>query len=76
MNIPNHPREAKKHLNEAEWIAHALLGKVQQGVMVDVGAHHGYTALPFLRAGWRVLAFEPDPLTVAISKRIARATPP
>ena len=28
--------------------------------MVDVGAHRGGAAQPFLQAGWRVLAFEPD----------------
>jgi FkbM family methyltransferase len=61
MNVHNHPREANKHLNEAEWINHMMLSKRRHGVMVDVGAHHGYTALPFLRAGWRVIAFEPDP---------------
>jgi FkbM family methyltransferase len=31
------------------------------GLMVDVGAHIGGTLLPFLRARWNVLAFEPDP---------------
>jgi len=29
-------------------------------VMIDVGAHRGGTALPFLRGLWRVFAFEPD----------------
>ena len=32
------------------------------GVMVDVGAHFGGSLAPFLRAEWRVLAFEPDRL--------------
>jgi FkbM family methyltransferase len=30
------------------------------GVMIDVGAHVGSTALPFARDGWQVHAFEPD----------------
>ena len=33
----------------------------QTGVMLDVGAHHGTSLLPFARAGWQVYAFEPDP---------------
>ena len=28
--------------------------------MIDVGGHFGGTALPFCKAGWRVVAFEPD----------------
>lgn len=30
------------------------------GTLVDVGAHEGISLEPFARAGWRVLAFEPD----------------
>jgi FkbM family methyltransferase len=42
-------------------------------MMVDVGAHHGGSSAPFLAAGWRVLAFEPDAanrdkLTARLSK--------
>lgn len=29
--------------------------------MVDVGAHYGESFSPFADAGWRVMAFEPDP---------------
>jgi FkbM family methyltransferase len=36
------------------------------GVFVDVGAHHGNTAEPFVAAGWRVIAVEPDPANRAI----------
>lgn len=32
------------------------------GVMCDVGAHHGYSLIPFAKAGWQVFAFEPDPV--------------
>lgn len=31
------------------------------GVMVDVGAHYGFSLAPFAEAGWSVHAFEPDP---------------
>ena len=37
-----------------------LAGQVTPGTMVDVGAHFGGSLAPFLRADWRVLAFEPD----------------
>ncbi len=30
------------------------------GVMIDVGSHGGGTFKPYLRRGWRVVAFEPD----------------
>jgi FkbM family methyltransferase len=32
-----------------------------RGVMVDVGAHHGYSLMPFALRGWNVHALEPDP---------------
>ena len=38
----------------------------QTGVMLDVGAHHGTSLLPFARAGWQVYAFEPDPQNRAL----------
>ena len=40
---------------------------VQKGdIVIDVGAHIGYHALNFARAGARVFAFEPDPKTFAL----------
>jgi FkbM family methyltransferase len=36
------------------------LRELGDGVMIDVGACHGSALLPFARAGWRVLAVEPD----------------
>ncbi len=38
----------------------------QTGVMLDVGAHHGTSLLPFALAGWQVYAFEPDPQNRAV----------
>lgn len=29
--------------------------------MIDVGAHHGGSLLPYAYAGWKIIAFEPDP---------------
>lgn len=44
------------------------------GTMLDVGAHQGYSVIPFLRRGWTVHAFEPDPSNRAIlSSRCPRA---
>ncbi len=36
------------------------------GVMVDVGAHHGFALQPFACRGWEVHAFEPDPVNRGI----------
>ena len=44
--------------------AFATLG--QTGTMLDVGAHHGTSLLPFAQAGWQVYAFEPDPQNRAL----------
>lgn len=41
-------------------IVYSAIGN-RPGLMVDVGAHHGGALRPFAEAGWRVLAFEPDP---------------
>jgi FkbM family methyltransferase len=37
--------------------------------MIDVGAHHGATLVPFLNAGWRVWAFEPIEANRAVLTR-------
>ena len=51
-----------EHANLSETqIAFQLLKSTKSGVMVDVGAHHGQSLLPFAKNGWRVYAFEPDP---------------
>src|SRR5262245_50730536 len=40
-------------------VERALVARLRARCMIDVGAHHGSTLAPFLRAGWRVVAFEP-----------------
>jgi FkbM family methyltransferase len=47
-------------VNEVDWVWKAFAGK-RDGIMVDVGSHFGESLRPFAAAGWRVLAFEPDP---------------
>jgi FkbM family methyltransferase len=46
----------------------ALIGRIfeRPGQMVDVGAHFGGASEPFLRRGWKVLAFEPDTQNCAV----------
>lgn len=39
---------------------------VRDGLMIDVGAHHGHSLEPFALRGWKVYAFEPDSVNRAI----------
>ena len=54
-----YPREAGAHFDELK-VLYPFLPK-QDGVMIDVGAHMGGSCVRFLRRGWEVHAFEPDP---------------
>jgi FkbM family methyltransferase len=55
-------REQHAHLDESQVMARLILGRQNQGTMIDVGAHHGSALAPVARTdGWRVFAFEPDP---------------
>jgi FkbM family methyltransferase len=46
--------------SETDLISRHLLAAIPDGVMIDVGAHHGESFDPYLAAGWKVYAFEPD----------------
>jgi FkbM family methyltransferase len=46
--------------DEAAMILRLLSHQQRSGTMIDVGAHVGAALAPFARAGWQVLAFEPD----------------
>jgi FkbM family methyltransferase len=46
--------------DEAAIAYKALSKSVKQGLMLDVGAHHGSSCARFVREGWIVHAFEPD----------------
>jgi FkbM family methyltransferase len=54
-------RSANARLDETELVS-CLYSPPQgiQGVMIDVGAHHGGSARWFLDKGWNVYCFEPD----------------
>jgi FkbM family methyltransferase len=51
-------RDRHCHIDETS-VIHDLI-KAEQGVMIDVGAHHGSSLIKFLEDGWSVYAFEPD----------------
>lgn len=46
---------------EAEWIYAYFKKYSRKGIMIDVGAHHGESLMPYLKLGWKIYAFEPDP---------------
>lgn len=48
-------------IDEAEIIAGLTSRHSNNGVLVDVGAHHGDVSAMFLAKGWSVVAYEPDP---------------
>ncbi|WP_084590934.1 FkbM family methyltransferase [Desulfonatronovibrio magnus] len=47
-------------IDETKAIAETLLPKINNGVMIDVGAHFGTSLIHFLNNNWTILAFEPD----------------
>jgi FkbM family methyltransferase len=47
-------------INETKLVQHLLKDRPGRGLMLDVGAHRGASLQSFVRAGWRVYAFEPD----------------
>ena len=54
-------REDHAHFDETQLAAQLLAETPSDAVMVDIGAHHGSSLAPFLKRGWKVFAFEPDP---------------
>jgi FkbM family methyltransferase len=45
-----------------------LLRTLRHGVFVDVGAYVGFYTVFAARHGWRVVAFEPNPINVILLK--------
>ena len=54
-------RNEHAHFEETRLAVDLLADLPAGSVMIDVGAHRGSSLSPFLRKGWKVLAFEPDP---------------
>jgi len=50
----------RSRVDEVAIVSEALQIEQRPGTMIDVGGHFGGTALPYCKAGWRVVAFEPD----------------
>jgi FkbM family methyltransferase len=50
-----------RSVNEVSWISD-LFSACNDGFMIDVGAHFGESFSAFANRGWKVFAFEPDPL--------------
>jgi len=53
------------HFDESRLISAVLSDRSERPLMIDVGAMHGSALAPFLEHGWRVFAFEPDPVNRA-----------
>ena len=58
--------------SEADFARAQFAGR-RAGTMLDVGAHYGESHRWYLRQGWKVVAFEPDPANRA---RIGRSAAP
>ncbi|MFY7787566.1 MAG: FkbM family methyltransferase [Thermoflexibacteraceae bacterium] len=59
-NIISVLKNRKPKFYETEIILDYFYQYARQGVMIDVGCHHGEASQPFLELGWQVYAFEPD----------------
>lgn len=61
LNLLKHHFRLAKHVDEGALIFDYFKSISFKGIMVDIGAHHGFETLPFANEGWNVFAFEPDP---------------
>jgi len=53
-------RDSHAHYDETDCIAEVYSSELKGQTMIDVGAHHGWALLPFLKMDWNIFAFEPD----------------
>ncbi|MEM6942213.1 MAG: FkbM family methyltransferase [Pseudomonadota bacterium] len=60
IDDPAIPSARGADLDECALVFRVLDAGAAPGTMIDVGAHHGSALSRFARAGWTVLAFEPD----------------
>ena len=58
--------------DETRWVLDSLGGYVVPKLLVDVGAHYGDTALPYLAAGWSAVLLEPDSRNYAVLEKRMR----
>jgi FkbM family methyltransferase len=55
-------RKRSATFSEIDLLEEHFCSSPAPGVMIDVGAHHGESLMASQCAGWRVIAFEPDPV--------------
>jgi FkbM family methyltransferase len=51
-------------------IVFEVFKKRKDGIMIDVGAHHGSSLRSFMNLGWKIYAFEPDPKNAEQLERV------
>ena len=59
---------AWKYEEKLSRLFRCLLRTLRHGVFVDVGAYVGFYTVLVARRGWRVVAFEPNPINVILLK--------
>jgi hypothetical protein len=57
---------AWKYEEKLSRLFRCLLRTLRRGVFVDVGAYVGFFTVLVARRGWRVVAFEPNPINVIL----------
>ncbi len=65
FNLLKHHFGFAKHVDEGKLILDWFKSISFKGTLVDIGAHRGYDTIPFASEGWKVFAFEPDPVNRA-----------
>lgn len=75
LDGPEIPRQGQAGLDECALVFDLLDAAHKPGLMVDVGAHFGSALAGFARAGWTVLAFEPDAANRARLEKNIAASP-
>jgi FkbM family methyltransferase len=60
------PRILQKREEEIDFFRRTLLGFLENDLIFDVGANHGYKSDIFLRLGARLVAVDPDPANLEI----------
>ncbi|HYH60700.1 MAG TPA: FkbM family methyltransferase, partial [Solirubrobacterales bacterium] len=62
-------RDHSARVDETKVVHTLLKDGPANRIMIDVGAHHGWALQPFAESGWKVFAFEPDPVNRRRLKR-------
>jgi len=70
VDVSRHYDYAYRYVGEEKVVKlfKCLLKMLRQGVFVDVGAYVGFYTVLAARHGWRVIAFEPNPINLILLK--------